>query len=871
MDNSNHSHLHAQLTDFLQQHTTVSDRIPARHVLVWLSVCRRPLRASELWLALQLGDCEDCERIRRLLTESTRVSDHEAASSLRDLLGGLITLTEDTLDRRKVHVALCNDELGFYLTHFGGIAPRLDPVLSLTFSIAQAHVVVAKACMAICSVTTLDLAYIHHDTGVASLILYAWSNWNVHLRLSGCSPADDDIAVLVDFMLYRVSSDTLVLLLSLSDFITGPLTFPSTMNRLGCIADILRVQGALEQPMLLLPAVVRHKIYAESVENKRRTFGVAHITAPTGRSDIRGESRFDDTKPTFDGEATPIGTQTFDIKQMFAAAVDHSRTPEWQMVRRLAEVARGLRTIHVAVVSAPALYYRILHTNGPDRSPMEILVNTANIMETVADYLYWRTTPDGPSIFHMLIPHIGDESYDAVMHDLKADEILPRDKRYSARLSNETSLAGLPAGATKARWRMAVMIDRMVNRRSSTVPGSTFTINNTRPIVSPSSFASFPPQMYSRRTSLRFLHPIIPNSLRRFYRNLVPPLLQGTASTNKVRSTDPPGPVHTWPLLKSALLADGYQAAALYIGIGILLNHVRRILFPWLGTYMFYNPMEDLRLVRARPDVFLNQAFAFSWSWVVFSYAQKRVCDILGRFLMDALLVNSGVVTAKVSGLPDRRHVPERTLQAFKVCYVLWALAALDFIFARSVNTFSFVTAFQQLLSGGTAERTALSHILEIHRLKLPLIGVQVVGYITTGLLPMAYISVQCALTGRPGLLLVSVAVAAGASATIRFRSRLYIALELSSMFVALGFAIVAAMLLAAEFAADPLGLAAATAAVRRRTARVRGVVPHGAAAIISNPAGPRWPVPRGRVDPKEIGRVAGTSLRTNQQKRRES
>ena len=64
----------------------------------------------------------------------------------------------------------------------------------------------------------------------------------------------------------------------------------------------------------------------------------------------------------------------------------------------------------------------------------------------------------------------------------------------------------------------------------------------------------------------------------------------------------------------------------------------------------------------------------------------------------------------------------------------------------------------------------------------------------------------------------------------LRYRRIFFIALQISEMFVAIGYLLVGMGVLARELVADPLGLAASTTAARKRGLRARSVFPRGAA-----------------------------------------
>ncbi|KAK1772883.1 hypothetical protein QBC33DRAFT_584355 [Phialemonium atrogriseum] len=876
MASPNHGSFHERLSHLLQTHPVNADQSLARSALMWLSVARRPLRAHELWIALQIEGSRGSEHMERLLSEKAYVDEQEAASSLRHLLGGLIKMTKDASDPNKINVALCDAELRTYLGHIDDATAEGDSVRSLAFSTPQAHIFLASVCMAICSVSTLHLAHAHDDTRVSSLVLYSWSYWNAHFSLSGYTLANENAANVANSMVFGVSKDVLVLLLSLNDFITGPLTFRSDTNRLECAASIQRAQRAIEQPMVLLSAIVRQEGYAATLQGARQIFEASKYSHAGPRSALpqKRDSRVEhhhqgplpegkDSGVLLNGSTAGSKVGTLRIDNILAETEFLFGETERQTVHAFAEVARGLRSVCVAFATH-ALYAHLCRQYDGGWSPMDVLVNAAEWMEALASYPYWQEIPEAISHNPLAISDTSDENYEAarlVLEHIKSagPSSLPTSDKSLPRLSHESGSSKPPVGISAARWYAATAVSRATNWASPATPGSTFTINDVRSLSHrTSSFASFTSQMLTPDDPLRFLQPFIPNALRGFYRKRMTPLLGRITHSSIADTLDQLGSGaltgrfnDNWPLLKSALLSDGYRAAAAYVGIAILLNHVRRTLFPWMGTYMFHDPMEDLRLVLSRPDVFLDQVLSFSLGWAIFSYAQKYACDILGGLAMGLLLLDNDRApqatlhsaatgdTATLAASP--KPVPEPLMRAARVGYILWALSAADYIFARTANTISFLLALRRLLlPRSPSEHLALTTTLKSHLPALPLVALQLHTYTTTALWPLSRAALLGAASGSPGLLLLPASAAAACWAVLRFRARLYMAIQLAGMFVALALAVAGSALLAAEFAADPLGLAGSAAAAERLGRSVRGGLPRGAAERIQVLAGGR-------------------------------
>ncbi|KAK3689184.1 hypothetical protein B0T22DRAFT_513361 [Podospora appendiculata] len=884
-----HARFQEELGRLVQSHPGEAYLFVARSALMWLAIAERPLRAHELWIALQVEESKDVEHIERLLTESGYVDEAKAVSSLRDMLGSLVSFTPDARNPGHVYVALCDPDLRTFLNYLGDLDVP-EQLLTLAFSTSQAHIFAASVCMVICSVSTLHLAHVHDETIASSLALYAWSHWGSHLALSGCSLANANAAGLADSMIYGVCTDVLVLLLSLNDFITGPITLPASEDRTRCAALVKEVQDALERPLFLLAVVVQHEAYSQILQGARQIFEASkhssgRASTPPAAAETAASSVF---VPGFGVSSSKAASTTSKVTTLHIDNLLHSTQSllgegERQVVVGFAEAARGVRSLCMAL-GQPPLYEELLKEH-PSWSPLDILINAANWMEAVASYPFWHELPNATSHNPLVISDTADPHYDTallVLSRLRKDGSRP----LSAQASNPsvasqlatTAAKSLPLGMSPSRYYAASTLDKLKALRPGTSSSTTtFTINDLRLLGNQrtSSFATFPFQMQAS-TSPSALHtalePFIPTSLRRFYHRTLTPLFSRLIAPTILQPLDDfssgaftGGLSSTWPQLKSALLASGYRTALAHFAIAIILHHIRGILVPWLNAYMWYTPMEDLRLALSNPDAFLDGALRFSWTWVLFSYAQKYVCDLLGGLAIGLLIIDDGRVPPGVLETlqqnPGAIPLFERLMEACKIGYIAWILATVEYIFTRAVNTVAFLVAYYKLLAGGDAEHIALGNIVKAHWTKLPLTAWQLFYYVRQGFWPLLWGSVLCAVIGQPGLLIVFLGVIGGVTALIKFRSTFFIALEVSGAFVVLGFLVVTLVLLGVEFADDPLGLKASTAVARKRGLRARAVLPSGAngrTQILSGKTALPVRRPRKTVEVEEVAEGAG-------------
>lgn len=881
MASLNHGRFLEELVRLVNSHVAQSDLLLARSALMWLSVAQRPLRAHELWIALQVEESRDTEHLERLLSESAYVDERKAAKSLLGLLGGLISLHEDGRSANKIHVALCDPELRTFLNHMGQMGGGIpERVRCLAFSTAQAHILVASVSMVICSLTTLHLAHVHDETIASSLVLYAWAHWNTHLSLSGYTFDNENAAGLADPMMYAVCTDVLVFLLALGDFVTGPVAFSTLHDRTRCTALVKEVQTALARQMGLVQlagALVQQGEYCKTLQAARAIFEASGKGgAPSGTVLETPAAALAASQTTSKVETLQVDRLLKHTRHLFDAGTGN-------MVQCFADVARGLRSLSM-LLAQPPLYEELLKEYSTGWSPLDILVNAANWMEAVAGYPYWGELSTAGSSNPLIITDTSDPNYDTallLLSRIRKDGSPPPKKRNDAAGSQQLAAAASASkkdtssfGISRLRWNAARVAYKIKSLPSRGILGATYTINDPRRLSArTSSFASFPVEMTGSSPSSPFaaanpfdwlfsrITPYLPRSLHRLQRRHLSPLLNSLSTSDVATSLDAfssgafsGGQPAAWPRLKAALLLDGYRAAFGLFLAAALLHHVRALLLPWLGQWMWYTPLDDLRLALSNPDVFLERSLSYSWSWAVLTYAQKWTWDVFGFCAVamvaqaDAQRVPQAMLDAAAGGNTntntdaDTRGAAsgphpavvlwlERVMAALKVGYLVWVLGSAEYVVGRGVNTAAWVIAYYKLLAGGDAEHVALGGALKAHWAKVPLTLWQLAYYLRHAVWPLAWASVVCALVGQPGLLTAVAAVVAAVTALTLYRSTFYIALEVGGMFVVGGFVLLVAVLLALEFFDDPLGLNLSTAAARARANEARSVLPQGAGA----------------------------------------
>ncbi|EFX06392.1 hypothetical protein CMQ_6713 [Grosmannia clavigera kw1407] len=278
-----------------------------------------------------------------------------------------------------------------------------------------------------------------------------------------------------------------------------------------------------------------------------------------------------------------------------------------------------------------------------------------------------------------------------------------------------------------------------------------------------------------------------------------------------------------WTMMQAYMFRGGGTSGAAYLAVAVLLHQVRRTLCPELGDYVLSNAGEDWRLVLARPDVFLEQVLVTaSWRRLLQSSVQKRALDVVAGGGCSLLLAaDDGVLAAVVQrgiGLLSRgghpamaRTVMRRIKDTAAMVLVLWLFSCIEYAMTRVFSSGALAYAVGSMLlsaagdgavdGAAAANRAVLERALTQDSVSAVLLAwSQLVAYPIWGIFPLLCTAVGAAVDRRqPGLLVAVLAASASMYALLQYRSRLYIAIETSGLFVVLTFSALSGILLAAD------------------------------------------------------------------------
>ncbi|KAG7108671.1 hypothetical protein HYQ44_012035 [Verticillium longisporum] len=212
----------------------------------------------------------------------------------------------------------------------------------------------------------------------------------------------------------------------------------------------------------------------------------------------------------------------------------------------------------------------------------------------------------------------------------------------------------------------------------------------SRPHVATTTTSSFamPPPTYSSLAELSLAASVLLPRRLTASGSAIPPALRRCCRRPNGR------------LVWDALFDDGLARAAARFVVAILTNHVRRMLLPWLGAWVCATPLADLKMASGSPHLFLDAQLLASapaaFGGVALMMAQKAVVDLLGGAAARM------VVGADANGAPRtaRDDPRRRRVEVATVGVLVWALAAAEYVQARTFHAVAVVIAVWKLVSG---------------------------------------------------------------------------------------------------------------------------------------------------------------------------
>lgn len=214
-----------------------------------------------------------------------------------------------------------------------------------------------------------------------------------------------------------------------------------------------------------------------------------------------------------------------------------------------------------------------------------------------------------------------------------------------------------------------------------------------------------------------------------------------------------------------SLFQHGYRHATACLVVAVLVNHVRRLLVPWLGGFFVVDTIATMKMARSSPHSLIQQSLEFSWPrflvWLGISYVVQSATDPLTE-------------TAA-----SRARGP-----IWRIMWSTLIIAGAEHAFAHACWTAAQLYAHGALiLRGGAPDQAFLQSLLDKNPWKASVPLGLVVWGLHHYLVPMATKLPR----GRWAAGAVYAFIAMGTARVVRYSNYYFIALEASDMLVTFG------------------------------------------------------------------------------------
>lgn len=239
----------------------------------------------------------------------------------------------------------------------------------------------------------------------------------------------------------------------------------------------------------------------------------------------------------------------------------------------------------------------------------------------------------------------------------------------------------------------------------------------------------------------------------------------------------------------------------LQILAAVILNHVRRVLVPWLGQFIWWHAVENMKFARSSPHYFLESSSSFTWREVLF-WMTGILAVSLSRKAVWRTLVKMEAVTHDETdeSLKQRRNKPGNEDVKLGICTILYLAMSLTKMEMRYTQT-SFSAAYiygilRLVMYGSAAEKAFLYNCLYERWLHATFQCCLVLYWAYRCFLPTTGQVISATAAGQPAMGVFHCIIWGGTAYLVRYSNKYFILLELSDMLVTFGWMVLGVSLL---------------------------------------------------------------------------
>ncbi|PFH58652.1 hypothetical protein XA68_13421 [Ophiocordyceps unilateralis] len=239
--------------------------------------------------------------------------------------------------------------------------------------------------------------------------------------------------------------------------------------------------------------------------------------------------------------------------------------------------------------------------------------------------------------------------------------------------------------------------------------------------------------------------------------------------------------------------------------VAVVANHVRRVLVPWLGQFLWHHPVDVMKLARWSPHGHLEATLVdVFWPAVAFWVCQQGIESKLLRYTIarSRLAADADKCAASGKKTQGRGHLRRALAVAdgYRALLLLAALTLAERCFAETCWAVALVSStLRLLLAGGRPERDLVRRLLCANPARATLLACLIIQWISTVALPYTAWLASSLRTLDLMLPAATWCVAAATAHMVRYSSRYFLAIEMSDMLVTLGWMAALAVLAASH------------------------------------------------------------------------
>ncbi|KAK5989244.1 hypothetical protein PT974_10750 [Cladobotryum mycophilum] len=233
-------------------------------------------------------------------------------------------------------------------------------------------------------------------------------------------------------------------------------------------------------------------------------------------------------------------------------------------------------------------------------------------------------------------------------------------------------------------------------------------------------------------------------------------------------------------------------AATVYLLVAILVNHIRRVLTPWMGQFMWHHAIENMKFARSSPHYFLEESLGRCSAWGVGEWAcWCYAIEFVWRVVRGRVLGRERDVSSE-KGEESGGRVEEMKMDVYRVVYLVVCLAAAERAYVETCWVAAHFYAYTRLiLSPNAFDVLFLKSLLLQHRYQAILQCSLLLRWLRASFLPNMTASARTV----PSFIaagLFHYAVWGGTAYLVRYSNKYFLALQMSDMLVTFGWMVMA-------------------------------------------------------------------------------